>query len=212
MPGTGQARFSQAANPFSRAVKSIACWVACCSAHSFPFTYTQTENGAQAVVLIDAVVADREVVVVGEDRLAAIDEVGMTVRAAAAPPAPHAGLLLADADHHHPEAPLGLGALEMLAGDLLPDIAHDKPHHRDLVLATNRLICSTLPRPILPSSAGDGIENPRSKRNRITTCPRFATGARTPARPTGPPIRTSRVTWSASRLEIVATGGMRLAH
>jgi hypothetical protein len=41
---------------------------------------------------------------------------------------------LRDADHHHPEATLALGTLEVLAGDLLFDIALDEPHDRDLVL------------------------------------------------------------------------------
>src|ERR1700739_4151890 len=78
-------------------------------------------------------IPDIPVIVVGEDRLAAVLEVRVAVRAAVAPPPPRRGALLRDPDHHHPEAPLALGRLEMLARDLLLDIALHKPRHRDLV-------------------------------------------------------------------------------
>ena len=63
----------------------------------------------------------------------------MAVRAAVAPAPPRRGSLLRDSDHHHPEAPLALGRLEMLARDVLLDIALHKAHHRDLVLGDEPL-------------------------------------------------------------------------
>ena len=79
-------------------------------------------------------IADVPVVVVREDLLAAVLEVRVAVRAAVAPAAPGGRALLRDPDHHHPEAPLALRGLEVLARDLLLDIPLHKAHHRDLVL------------------------------------------------------------------------------
>ena len=45
---------SQAANPLSNGLNSIPRWAACRLAHSFPFRYSHTENGAYAVVLRNA--------------------------------------------------------------------------------------------------------------------------------------------------------------
>ncbi len=78
-------------------------------------------------------VADVEVVVVREDRLAAIHEMRMPVRPAITPPAPHRGLLLRDPDHHDAVAILLLGAFEMLASDLLLHIPLDEADRRNLV-------------------------------------------------------------------------------
>ena len=78
-------------------------------------------------------ITDVEVVVVRKDRLASIDEMRMPVRAAVPPPTPRRGSLLADPDHHHPEAALTLSALEMLTSDLLLHIPLDEPDRRDLV-------------------------------------------------------------------------------
>ena len=57
----------------------------------------------------------------------------MPVRAAVAPPAPRRGSLLRDTDHHHAVAAVALGALEILASDLLLHIPLDEPDRRDLV-------------------------------------------------------------------------------
>jgi hypothetical protein len=58
----------------------------------------------------------------------------MPVRAAVAPAPPGRGLLLRDADQHHPVAALLLGALEVLARDQFFDIALGEPHDRDLAI------------------------------------------------------------------------------
>lgn len=58
----------------------------------------------------------------------------MAVRAAVAPAPPRRGLLLRDPDHHHPEAALALGPLEMLTGEVLLDLALHEPDHRDVVV------------------------------------------------------------------------------
>ena len=84
-------------------------------------------------------VADVEVVVVREDRLAPVLKVRMPVRAAVAPAPPGRGLLLRDADQHHAVAALLLGALEVLACDLFLDIALGEAHDRDLVIADQAL-------------------------------------------------------------------------
>lgn len=68
-------------------------------------------------------ITDVEVVVIGKDRLAAIDEVRMPVRAAVSPPAPRARFLLSDPDHHDPVTALALSRFEVRAGDLLLHIA-----------------------------------------------------------------------------------------
>ena len=63
----------------------------------------------------------------------------VAVRAAVPPASPRRGALLRDADHHHPEAPLALGRLEVLAGDVLLDIPLHKADHRNLVLGDEPL-------------------------------------------------------------------------
>jgi hypothetical protein len=56
------------------------------------------------------------------------------VRPAVAPAPPRRRALLRDPDHHHPEAALPLGRLEVLARDLLLDVALHAAHPWDLVL------------------------------------------------------------------------------
>ncbi|MBV9193933.1 MAG: hypothetical protein JO168_07275 [Solirubrobacterales bacterium] len=71
---------------------------------------------------------------VREDLLAAVLEMRVAVRAALAPPPPRRGSLLRDPDHHHPKAAVALRRLEMLARDLLLDIALLKAHPWDVAL------------------------------------------------------------------------------
>ena len=63
----------------------------------------------------------------------------VAVRPTVTPPAPRRGALLRDPDHHHPEAPLALGRLEVLARDVLLDVPLLKAHHGDLALADELL-------------------------------------------------------------------------
>jgi hypothetical protein len=65
-------------------------------------------------------------------------------------------------------AVLPLGAFELLAVDLLPHVPLDEPDRRNLVIDDYLIDCLTWSRPILPSTAGDGIGNPRFSRNRMT--------------------------------------------
>ena len=58
----------------------------------------------------------------------------VAVRTAVPPTAPDRGLLLRDADHHDAETALLLSAFEVLAGDLLLDLALREADHRDLVI------------------------------------------------------------------------------
>jgi hypothetical protein len=58
----------------------------------------------------------------------------MSVRAAVAPAPPRARLLLRDTDQHHPEASLALGALKVLASDVLLAVLLGEAHHRQLVV------------------------------------------------------------------------------
>jgi len=77
--------------------------------------------------------------VVGDRRLARVLEVGARVRAALAPAAPDERPLLADADHHDPEAPLPLGRLQVGTGDLLLRLAPAEADDRDLVGGRERV-------------------------------------------------------------------------
>jgi len=79
-------------------------------------------------------VAQVEVVVIDEHRLAAEGEVRVAVRPAVTPAAPGRGLLLGDADHHDPEAPLALGPLEVGARQILLRGALPKTQQWDLVV------------------------------------------------------------------------------
>jgi hypothetical protein len=101
-------------------------------------------------------VAEIEVIVVGEDRLAAIDEVRVTVRAAVPPATPGRRLLLADPDHYHAVAALALGGLEVPASDLLLHIPLDEPDHRDLVLSDEPIDLLDVLAADLPQHRGRG--------------------------------------------------------
>jgi hypothetical protein len=87
------------------------------------------EGGAEVAI------ADVEVVVIGQRRLASELEVGVAVGAALAPAAPDQRALLLDADQHHPEAALALGALEVGSRHRLLRIAAAEAHDRDPLLA-----------------------------------------------------------------------------
>jgi hypothetical protein len=67
------------------------------------------------------------------------------------------------------------------------------------------LISSTYPRPILPRIAGDGIVPPAWSFKNLTSCPSHCNRGTYPARKIRSTDLTCNETWSASRLEMVAT-------
>jgi hypothetical protein len=71
-------------------------------------------------------------VVVDEHGLAGELEMRVRVMAAITPATPRERLLLRDAEHHHPRAPLPLRRLHMRARNILLDHVRGEPHHRNL--------------------------------------------------------------------------------
>jgi len=95
-------------------------------------------------------VTDVEIEVVRVDRLTAVLEVRVAVRAAVTPPTPSARLLLTDPDHHDSVAAVALRRGEVLASDVLLDLALLELDLRDLMLGDERVDLRHVPATDLP--------------------------------------------------------------
>jgi hypothetical protein len=77
--------------------------------------------------------------VVDEHGLTTELEMRVRVIAAITPAAPRERLLLSDAEHHHPRAPVALSLLHVRARDVLRDHVLGEPHDRDPVGLSERV-------------------------------------------------------------------------